>query len=100
LVHSIFMQLVNIYPLLGQRKNIWQNLTTMAIERVKACSESRIFGATKFLFEIKEQEIKILFLDTVKEIINNTFQQINDQLIVTIFTICDCKSRTLEVPSS
>ncbi|GBB91806.1 hypothetical protein RclHR1_01920010 [Rhizophagus clarus] len=100
LVFSIFMQLECIYPLLGQRKNIWQDLITIAIERVKACSASRIFGATKFLIEIKEQEIRMLFLDMIKEIINNTVQQINDQLINTIFTICDCKGRTLEVPDS
>ncbi|PKC14796.1 hypothetical protein RhiirA5_495093 [Rhizophagus irregularis] len=100
-VFSVFTQLECIYPLLGQRKNVWQNLTALAIERIRACSESRIFGTTKFLFKIKEQEIKILFLDMIKDIINNTVQQINDQLIITIFTICDCKlGRTLEVPSS
>jgi hypothetical protein len=100
LVFSVFMQLERIYPLLGNRKNIWQNLTNIAIERVRPRLD-QIFSATKFLIRIKEQEVRILFLDTIKDILNKTVQQINDQLITKIFTICDCtQGRTLEIPNS
>ncbi|RIA99608.1 hypothetical protein C1645_849990 [Glomus cerebriforme] len=100
LIFSVFIQLERMYPLLGHRKNIWQNLSTIALERVSACSESRIFGAIKFLIEIKEEEIRTLFLDMIKGILNKTVQQINDQLTNIIFIICDCKSKTLDVPNS
>jgi len=85
--------------LLGHRKNIWLNLTNTAINRIKACSESRIFGATKFLVKIEEQEIRILFSEMVKEMLNKTCQQINEQLTTKIFEICDCKGPILEVPN-
>ncbi|CAB4390856.1 unnamed protein product [Rhizophagus irregularis] len=99
IVVLIFSQLERIYPLLGHRKNFWQNLTTIAVERVKVCSESRIFAATKFLITI-EQEIKTLFIDMVKEMLNKSVQQINDQLINKIYIICDCKTKLLMVPNS
>ncbi|GBB90017.1 hypothetical protein RclHR1_01690002 [Rhizophagus clarus] len=99
-VFSVFIQLERIYPLLGNRKNIWQNLTTIAIERVRPRSD-QLFSATKFLTRIKEQEVIVLFLDTIKEILNKIVQQINDQLITKIFTICDCtQGRTLDIPNS
>jgi hypothetical protein len=99
-VFSVFTQLERIYPLLGNRKNIWQNITTTAVERVRPRSD-QIFSATKFLIRIKEQEVRKLFLDTIKEILSKTVQQINDQLITKIFTICDCiQGRTLEIPNS
>jgi hypothetical protein len=100
IVFSIFLHLERIYPLLGHRKNIWQSLTAIAIERVRVCSESQIFGATKFIVQIKEQDIRILFLDMIKEMLNKAVQQINDQLINKIFIICDCNRKTLEVPNS
>ncbi|RIA89917.1 hypothetical protein C1645_805996 [Glomus cerebriforme] len=100
IVFSIFLQLERIYPLLGHRKNIWQNLTTLAIERIRLCTESRIFGATKFLTQIKDDNVKALFLDMVKEMLNKTVQQPDDQLINKIFTICDCNRKILEVPNS
>ncbi|PKY42427.1 hypothetical protein RhiirA4_397377 [Rhizophagus irregularis] len=99
-VFSVFTQLERIYPLLGNRKNIWQNLTTIAIERVRPRSD-QILSATKFLIHIKEQDVRMLFLDTIKEILNKAVQQINDQLIAKIFTICNCtQGRTLEIPDS
>ncbi|GES73776.1 hypothetical protein GLOIN_2v432849 [Rhizophagus clarus] len=96
----VFSHLERIYPLLGHRKNIWQSLATIAIERVRLCSESRIFGATKFLIRVEQQEIRTLFLDMVKKMLNKSVQQINDQLINKIYIICDCKSRTLMIPNS
>ncbi|GES90916.1 hypothetical protein GLOIN_2v1785271 [Rhizophagus clarus] len=99
IVVSIFSQLERIYPLLGHRKNVWQGLTAIAIERVKMCSESRIFDATKFLFRMKQQEIKTLFLDMVKEMLNKSVQQINEQLTNKIQAICDCKTKILMVPN-
>ncbi|PKY60054.1 hypothetical protein RhiirA4_550542, partial [Rhizophagus irregularis] len=89
-----------MYPLLRYRKNVWQSLTNIAIERVKVCSESLIFAATKFLIRIKQEEIKTLFIDMVKEMLNKSVQQINDQLINKIYIICDCKSKVLMVPNS
>jgi len=86
-IFSIFQQLELIYPLLGQRINIWQNLTEIAIERVKGCSEARIFAATKLIVKIKQDVVKKLFSDTVKEILNKTVQQTNDQLLNKIFTV-------------
>src|SRR5581483_12251603 len=87
-VFIVFVQLERMYPLLGNRKNIWQNLTAIAIEKVMARSD-RIFSATKSLVQIKEKEVRILFLDMVKDLLNKTVQQINDQLITKIYTICD-----------
>jgi hypothetical protein len=99
-IFSIFQQLERIYPLLGQRINIWRDLTDIAIERVKSCSEVQIFSSTKLISQIKHHDVKKLFLDMVKEILNNTVRQINDWLLNKIFIICDCKSKTLEVPNS
>ena len=89
-----------IYPLLGQRINIWRDLTDIAIERAKSCSEVQIFAATTLISRIKQDDVKKLFLVVVKEILNNTVRQINNWLLNKIFIICDCKSKTLEVPNS
>ncbi|RIA80531.1 hypothetical protein C1645_838539, partial [Glomus cerebriforme] len=99
-VFSVFQQLERLYPLLGHRKNIWQNLTNVAADRMKACSESQIFGVIKFVVQIKEREVKELFSDIIVRILNINIQQINDQLINRIFLICNCKGKTLEVPNA
>src|SRR5204863_5493744 len=95
-VYLIFQQLENMYPLLSCRKNIWQNLTMITTNRVKACSESQIIGAVNFIVLIKEQEVRELFSDIIKEVVSNTNQP---QLIDKIFMMCDCKSNMLEVPN-
>ncbi|GBC14226.1 hypothetical protein GLOIN_2v1789429 [Rhizophagus irregularis DAOM 181602=DAOM 197198] len=100
IVFSVFLHLERLYPLLGNRKNVWQSLTTTAIDRVRVCSESQIFGATKFIVQIKEQDIRTLFLDLINEMLNKAVQQIDDQLINKIYTICNCKGKTLEVPNT
>jgi len=101
-IFSIFQQLERIYPYLAQKKNIWLKLKIDAIERVKRCSEIQIFATTKFILQIKIEELRKLFLDdVVKDILNRTVRQINDWLLNKIFIICDCKdSRTLKVPNT
>ena len=98
-IFSIFQQLELMYPLLGQRINIWRDLTEIAIERVKGCSEAQIFTATKLIVKIKQDEVKKLFLDMVKEILNKTVQQTNDQLLNKISIICGGHTKPLEVPN-
>ncbi|UZO04044.1 uncharacterized protein OCT59_024443 [Rhizophagus irregularis] len=100
IVLSVFLHLERIHPLLGHRKNVWQSLTTIAIDRVRVCSEPQIFGATKFIIKMKEQAIQVLFLDLIKEMLSKAVQQINDQLINKIYIICDCNKKTLEVPNT
>ncbi|RIA93442.1 hypothetical protein C1645_819410, partial [Glomus cerebriforme] len=97
-ISLVFQQLERIYPLLGKRINTWRDLTKIAIERVKGCSESQIFAATKLIVQIKQDDVKKLFLDLVKEILNKALQP-NDQLLNKIFIICNCKYKTLEVPN-
>ena len=63
----IFQQLERMHPLLGQRINIWRDLTEIAIERVKGCSEIRIFAATNLLVQLKQDDVKKLFLEMVKK---------------------------------
>ncbi|PKY22033.1 hypothetical protein RhiirB3_435815 [Rhizophagus irregularis] len=99
-IFSVFQQLDRIYPLLNQRNNIWRDLTSIAIERVKKFSDAQIFAATKLIVQIKVNYVKHLFLEIVKEILNKTVRQINDWLLSKIFIICDCKGKTLVVPNS
>jgi hypothetical protein len=99
-IFSVFQQLELMYPLLGQRINIWRDLTEIAIDRVKNCSENRIFAATKLIVQIKQDNVKELFLDMVKGILNKATQQTHDQLLNKIRIICDCKTtKTLDVPN-
>src|ERR1044072_1464958 len=46
-IFSVFQYLERMCPLLGQRINVWKNLTAVAVKRVKGCSEAQIFSATK-----------------------------------------------------
>ncbi|RGB41976.1 hypothetical protein C1646_791690 [Rhizophagus diaphanus] len=98
-ISLIFQQLERMHPLLSHRKNIWQNLTTIVVKKVKSRPESQIIDAIKLIGQIKEQEVKELFSDIIKEVVfNKTIQQINDRLIGKIFTICGCKgSKILKV---
>ncbi|GBC14826.2 hypothetical protein GLOIN_2v432849 [Rhizophagus irregularis DAOM 181602=DAOM 197198] len=97
-IFSVFQQLDFMYPLLGQRINIWRDLTAIAIDRVKDCSEDQIFSATKLIVQIKQDNVKELFLEMVKDIL--TIQQTYDQLLNKIRIICDCKTTmTLDVPN-
>ena len=98
-IFLVFQQLELMYPLLGQRINIWRDLTHIAIERVKDCSETRIFAATKLIVQVKQDDVKDLFFEMVKEILNKTIQQPNDQLLSKILVICDCKNKILDVPN-
>ena len=66
-ISSVYQHLERIHPLLSHRKNIWQNLTMVAADRVKACSESQIIGAIKFVVQIKEQEVKNYFSILLKK---------------------------------
>ncbi|GES94812.1 hypothetical protein GLOIN_2v1481157 [Rhizophagus clarus] len=100
-IYLIFYQLERIHPLLSHRRNIWQNFTTIATENVKARPEFQIINSIKLIDQIKEEEIKKLFSDIIKEMINKTIKQIDYQLIDKIFSICDCKSnKILEVPNT
>jgi hypothetical protein len=99
-IFSVFQQLEFMYPLLGQKINIWRDLTEIAIDRVKNCSEDRIFAATKLIIQIKQDDVKELFLDMVKGILNKATQQTHDQLLNKIRIICDCKTtKILYVPN-
>ncbi|PKY15764.1 hypothetical protein RhiirB3_428014 [Rhizophagus irregularis] len=101
-ISLIFQLLERMHPLLSHRKNIWQNLTTIVVKKVKSRPESQIIDAIILIGQIKEQEIKELFSDIIKEVIFiKTIQQINDRLIGKIFTICGCKgSKILKVPNT
>jgi len=98
-IFLVFQQLEFMYPLLGQRINIWQDLTDIAIERVKKCPDDRIFASTKLIVQVKQDDVKDLFFEMVKEILNKTIQQPNDQLLSKILVICDCKNKILDVPN-
>ncbi|GBB96188.1 hypothetical protein RclHR1_00270034 [Rhizophagus clarus] len=100
-IFSVFQQLELMDPLLGQRINIWRDLTAIAIDRVKNCSEDRIFAATKLIAKIKQDNVRELFSEMVKGILNRTTQQSHDQLLNKIRIICDCKAtKILEVPNT
>jgi hypothetical protein len=100
-ISLIFQRLECIHPLLGHRKNIWQNLTTIVAKKIMSRPESQIIDAIKFVGQIKEQEIKELFSNLIKEVVFNNFYQINDRLIGKIFTICGCNNNEiLEVPNT
>ncbi|PKC60155.1 hypothetical protein RhiirA1_540035, partial [Rhizophagus irregularis] len=99
-IFLVFQQLERIYPLLGYRINIWQSLTDTAINIVKECSEIHIFAATILIVTLDQDDVKILFSNLVKEILNKTVQQANDELLHNIFVICFHKGEILEVPNS
>jgi hypothetical protein len=95
-IFSMFQQLERMY----QKNNIWQDLANVAIERVKEFSDAQIYAVTKLIVQIKENDVKKLFLDMVKEILDKTVLQTNDLLLSKIFIICDCKGKILVVPNS
>ncbi|GBB88978.1 hypothetical protein RclHR1_01560014 [Rhizophagus clarus] len=68
--------------------------------RVKEFSDTQIFATTNLIVQIKDNNIKKIFLEMVKEILDKTVRQINDWLLNKIFIICDCKRKTLVVPHS
>ncbi|GBC04617.1 hypothetical protein RclHR1_05780008 [Rhizophagus clarus] len=99
-IFLIFQQLEYIHPLLGYRINIWQGLTDTAIKIVKECSEIQIFAATILIVNLDQDEVKVLFLNLVKEILNKTVLQADDELLHNIFIICFHKGEILKVPNS
>ncbi|GBC14823.1 hypothetical protein GLOIN_2v1781959 [Rhizophagus irregularis DAOM 181602=DAOM 197198] len=99
-IFLVFQQLELMHPLLCQRINIWRDLTTIAIDRVKNCSEDRIFAATKLIVQIKQDNVEVLFLEMVKDMLNKSTQQTYDQLLNKIRIICDCETaEILDVPN-
>ncbi|PKB95996.1 hypothetical protein RhiirA5_472770 [Rhizophagus irregularis] len=97
-IFSVFQQLDLMYPLLGQKINIWRDLTAIAMDRVKNCSEDRILAATKLIIKIKQDDVKVLFFEMVKDILNKSTLQTHDQLLNKIRIICDCRTtKALEV---
>ncbi|PKK71632.1 hypothetical protein RhiirC2_849031 [Rhizophagus irregularis] len=99
-IFSVFQQLELMYPLLGRRINIWRDLTAIAIDRVKNYSEDQIFAATKLIVQIKQDNVKVVFLEMVKDMLNKSTLQTHDQLLNKIRIICDCKTtEILDVPN-
>ncbi|PKY48629.1 hypothetical protein RhiirA4_525636 [Rhizophagus irregularis] len=104
-IFLVFQQLDLMYPLLNQRINIWRDLTAIAIDRVKNCSEDRICAATKLIVQIKQDDVKKLFVEIVKDIFNKSALQTHYQLLNMlnmlnkIHIICDCETGTLDVPN-
>ncbi|PKY29116.1 hypothetical protein RhiirB3_445618 [Rhizophagus irregularis] len=98
-IFLVFQQLDLMYPLLNQRINIWRDLTAIAIDRVKNCSEDRIFAATKLIAQIKQDDVKKLFVEIVKDIFNKSALQTHNQFLNKIRIICDCETRPLDVPN-
>ncbi|UZO21058.1 uncharacterized protein OCT59_013462 [Rhizophagus irregularis] len=99
-IFLIFHQLEIMFPLIGYRRNTWNNLSIITINRVKACSEHQIIGATKFIIKLKENEVKELFSSIIKGIMSEIIQPINDRFIDKIFMLCDCKSDILNIPNT
>ncbi|PKY44126.1 hypothetical protein RhiirA4_442952 [Rhizophagus irregularis] len=99
-IFLIFHQLEIMFPLIGYRRNTWNNLSIITINRVKACSEHQIIGATKFIMKLKENEVKKLFSSIIKGIMSEIIQPINDRFIDKIFMLCDCKSDILNIPNT
>ena len=101
-IFSIFQQLELLYPLVGHRIDIWRDLTNISVEKVRLYSDDQIFSATKLIAKIGREYVKKIFLYVVKEILSKTVQQIDDQLLNIIFTICDCNhnNEILEVPNT
>ncbi|UZO24840.1 uncharacterized protein OCT59_017134 [Rhizophagus irregularis] len=99
-IFLIFQQLERIHPLLGYRINIWQGLTDTAMKIVKECLEIHIFAATILIVTLDQDDVKKLFLNLVKEILNKTVRQASDELLHNIFVICSHKGEILEVPNS
>ncbi|GBC04618.1 hypothetical protein RclHR1_05780009 [Rhizophagus clarus] len=99
-IFSVFKQLELLDPWLGQRINLWRVLTAIAIDRVKNCSEEQIFAATKLIVQIKQDNVKELFLEMVKDILNKATQLSHDLLLNKIRIICDCRTtKTLQIPN-
>ncbi|CAB4494063.1 unnamed protein product [Rhizophagus irregularis] len=99
-IFSVFQQLELMYPLLGRRINIWRDLTAIAIDRVKNYSEDQIFVATKLIVQIKQDNVKEVFLEMVKDMLNKSTLHTHDQLLNKIRIICDCKTtEILDVPN-
>ncbi|EXX66010.1 hypothetical protein GLOIN_2v1847651 [Rhizophagus irregularis DAOM 181602=DAOM 197198] len=74
LIFLMFQRLELVHPFLSQRINVWQNLSDIVIERTKKCQENQIFDAIKLVVvQIKQNDVKKLFLDTVKEILNKHY---------------------------
>jgi hypothetical protein len=73
LIFAMFQRLEVVYPFLSQRINIWRNLSDIAIERTKNCPEHQILDAIKLIVQMKQNDVKKLFLDMVKEILNKHY---------------------------
>ncbi|GBC45554.2 hypothetical protein GLOIN_2v1778786 [Rhizophagus irregularis DAOM 181602=DAOM 197198] len=95
-----FTNLLDRLENISYRRNTWNNLSIITINRVKACSEHQIIGATKFIIKLKENEVKELFSSIIKGIMSEIIQPINDRFIDKIFMLCDCKSDILNIPNT
>ncbi|GES94841.1 hypothetical protein GLOIN_2v1778799 [Rhizophagus clarus] len=90
-VITIFQILNCVYPFFDQRIDIWNDLSTIAIDMMKEYPDYCILGATKSMIELSERDIKRLFIEISKERLNKTVKQVNDQLMKMIMIICGYK---------
>lgn len=95
---NIFQLLDNIYPFFYQRIDIWNDLSKIIIDKMKLYSDYCILGATKSMMELKEHDIKRLFIEISKERLNKTVKQVNDQLMNMIIIICGYDIETFKFP--
>ncbi|CAG8731808.1 27248_t:CDS:2, partial [Dentiscutata erythropus] len=98
-VYDVFENLSYIYDTIKNRPDILTKLIEIAIDRCNQCSDSRVFGATKYIhkFSTLSQSLVTPFAQMVKEklLIRDT----DDALLQKMQQICACKSNVLDVPN-
>jgi len=86
----VFSILSKIYPIIGVRINIFNSLVDYAVKRVSLSSENAIYKATCSIAKFEEQIYTRYFL-VVKETLEKSSINPNQQLIQKVRDICGCK---------
>ncbi|CAG8484346.1 4810_t:CDS:2, partial [Rhizophagus irregularis] len=95
---SIFQLLDYIYPFICKRIDIWNDISSIILDKMKDYSDYCILGATKSMMKLKEQDIKRLFIEISKERLNKSVKKVNDQLMDMIIIICGYEIETFKFP--
>ncbi|CAG8713386.1 2538_t:CDS:2, partial [Acaulospora morrowiae] len=86
-VSRIFEYLSQIYSLIGERRNLYNELANIASMRVKQCSEVRILQATASVFSLNENVVN-QFVEIAQGQLKQSVVAADEQLVEKIKCIC------------
>ncbi len=95
-IFAIYVNLSNIFPIVGKHKNIFKDMSDVTIERIRNCSTSDILSITPKIATF-EKEIYVPYGEMVKTMLKKSVHKIDSNVIKILLQVCGCSGEVLDI---